>query len=399
MRYNRERQKLVKRSSKGEKEKIKIEEQVMNLSSSGREAGKNELNPKPESSTDFSTDAFLDDSFNAAEYLNRNLPPLQVSDLSSSSSSTTESDLAALARVAAETQALVLQLNAQSSRLSTSLTKVTDEIIRSGGRLAYEIEILKGDAAGLTEVLHKDLREPIAKIIPGGLAIKKDGEEDEEKKKRKKDVKISAAEKNEEGREEGRGEVGVVESAKVAGNQPEFISELRTLAFARERIQSVIEVFGKAMEWVLPLSEYSITSSIISISAPEPGNTDQSMEEKGRACSKRIQAEIKSLVDVAEDVQGLKPAYTRVEELRDLGQVWKGTSEEKARTKFVDSLQKVVEDKENALQRRGRQGAIEKQVKDNSAKRSSSQSTRQSTDTKYGFLGNLQRMRDGLYLE
>lgn len=186
---------------------------------------------------------------------------------------------------------------------------------------------------------------------------------------------------------------------KVAINQPEFISELRTLAFARERMQSVIEVFGKAMEWVLPPSDYSITSSFISVSAPEPGNTDQSMEEKGRACSKNIQAEIKSLVDVAEDVQGLNPAYARIKELRDLAQVWKGTSEEKARTKFVDSLQKVVEDKENALHRHGRQQGTEKQVRDNSAKRLSNQSTRQSTEAKYGFLGNLQRMRDGLYLE
>ena len=354
----------------------------MSLSSSNIEAGKNNIGAEPEPSSDFSTDAFLDDSFNAADYLNCNLPPLQISDVSSSSSTTSE--LAALAEVSAKTQALVLQLNAQSSRISSSLTKVTDEIIRSGGRLAYEVENLKGDAAGLTEVLHKDLKEPIGKIIPGGLASKE----------AEKDVKISAVGKNERG-----GKEGIAENAKVAGSQLEFISELSTLAFVRERIQSVIEVFGKAMEWVLPPSEYSITSSIISVSAPEPGNTDQSMEEKGRAYSKKIQSEIKSLVDVAEDVQGLKSAYARVEELRELGQVWKGTSEERARVKFVDSLQKVVEDKENMLQRRGRQRRVDKQVRDDSTKRSSSQTMRQTTETKYGFLGNLQRMRDGLYLE
>ena len=349
------------------------------------------MNTESWSSADFSIEEFLDDKFDAADHLNRNLPSLDISDGSS-----TESTSAALANVSAKTQALVLQLNAQSSRISSSLTKVTDEIIRSGGRLAYEVEILKGDAAGLTETLDRDLREPIGKIIHGGGSI-------EEKTAQLPEAGEQGKEGDGEG---GRGGGGGKEDHRRAfanvdraSNQPKFISELRTLIYVRERVQSVIEVFGKAMEWVLPPSEYSLTSSIISVSAPEPGNSNESMEEKGRAYMKNVQTEIRTLADAAEGMEELKPAKARVEELRELSLVWKGTSEEKARTRFVDSLKKVIEDKENVFQRRGRQQRKEKHINEDSLKRSNSQLSRQNTETKYGFLGNLQRMRDGLYLE
>ena len=339
------------------------------------------MKSKLDSSADFSIEAFLDDDFDVAEYINRTLPALHVSDGSS-----TESDAAALSNVSAQTQALILQLNAQSSRISTSLTKVTDEIIRSGGRLAYEVEILKGDAAGLTESLNRDLREPIGKLIQGA----RHGE----------DLNVQASETREKVEEEdGDENHGASASTSIPSNQPGFIAELRTLIFVRERVQSVIEVFGKAMEWVLPPSSYSIASSIITVSAPESGNNSESLEEKGRAYGKKVQTDIRALTDAAENTEELRPAWARVAELRELSLVWKGTSEEKARTRFVDALEKIVEDKESTLQRRGRQQPKEQKVREDSFKRSNSQSTRQNTETKLGFLGNLQRMRDGLYLE
>lgn len=42
----------------------------------------------------------------------------------------------------------------------------------------------------------------------------------------------------------------------------------------------------------------------------------------------------------------LATAKARVQELRDVCEIWKGTSEERARGKWVDGLEAVVEDRE-----------------------------------------------------
>ena len=313
--------------------------------------------------SDFNVESLLAENFNVADYLNQTFPPLHISD-----SSTTASELAALADLSAKTQLLTQQLNAQSSRLSTTLTRLTDEILRSGGRLAYEVEILKGDAATLAESLKDGLEAPIAKIVPSGLSSVND---------------------------EGDGEDGV----QSRGNdRPEYISNLRMLTLARERLQSVINVFGEAMEWVLPPSEYSTTSSFISVSAPESEASNKDLEEKGQAYAKRARDEITALAEAAEDVDGLEAAYARVEALHDLAQLWKGTTEEKPRVKFVDSLTKIVEDREIELEEQ-QQPKEEAEDKLEENKRSRSQSVRQKSDMRYGFLENFQRMKEGFYLE
>ena len=50
--------------------------------------------------------------------------------------------------------------------------------------------------------------------------------------------------------------------------------------------------------------------------------------------------------------RGLEAAAERVEDYKQLAMLWKGTGEEKARLKFVDSLIKLVEDRRRILDAR-----------------------------------------------
>lgn len=88
-------------------------------------------------------------AFDAADYLNSTLnPKLNLSELSS------------------QTQNLLSQLNAQTSRLTAILTQLTDDILRSGARLAYEVDLLRGEAIGLSEALNEGLQDDIALFVP-----------------------------------------------------------------------------------------------------------------------------------------------------------------------------------------------------------------------------------------
>lgn len=87
--------------------------------------------------------------FDAADYLNATLnPKLNLPELSS------------------QTQNLLSQLNAQTSRLTAVLTQLTDDILRSGARLAYEVDLLRGEAIGLSEALNEGLQNDIALFVP-----------------------------------------------------------------------------------------------------------------------------------------------------------------------------------------------------------------------------------------
>ena len=64
-----------------------------------------------------------------------------------------------LNEVSIQAQTLLSKLNSQTTRLSNTLTQATDEIVRSSGRLAYEVELLRGEAIGLSETLGNDLKK------------------------------------------------------------------------------------------------------------------------------------------------------------------------------------------------------------------------------------------------
>lgn len=296
---------------------------------------------------------FSDPSFDPADFLNDTLPPLA---LASSQPHTRTPGAVPLSDLSTQVQSLLSQINAQNVRLSTTLTQFTDEILRSGGRLAYEVEVLRGEAIGLRDSLTEGLQDDIARFVPESQA---DGEID-------------------------AGERPTVED-------PEYIKRLRTLNQVRSRLEDVVHTFGEAMEWPLPPSEVSLTSSFISVSAPESGPESHSREEKGQEIIRKLRAEITELLDSNGGGQaGVEAASRRVDAARTLAMVWKGSAEEKARNRFVDSLGKMVEDRQKALeqaewQRRQSQRTVERRDSDGGPGG--------------GIFKNLQRLREEIYLE
>ena len=97
------------------------------------------------------------------------------------------------------------------------------------------------------------------------------------------------------------------------------------------------------MDWHLPPSEAA--SSIIGM----PSAADnQELERIGKEYMQKQRAEIADLVDAsANDVDrdAYNAALQRVEDLRRLAVVWKGTAEEKARSRFVDELENIIDAK------------------------------------------------------
>jgi hypothetical protein len=306
--------------------------------------------PKSAHLTDVALEPFLQPQFDPAEYLNATLPALSLSTRPKSANA------ASLAALSSQTQDLLSQLNAHTTRLSAILTQLTDDILRSGGRLAYEVEVLRGETIGLNETLTDGLKTDIEKFLPPPV-----------------DQPGPALQDAEE-------------------TTPEYISDLRTLTTVRSRLDDVIKVFGEAMHWTIPPTEVSLGASLISVSAPEPGTDSASREQKGKDFAASLRSEIADLITGDPD-SGIEKAETRIQALRDLAQVWKGTAEEKARTKFVEGLVRLAEEKQKDIerekeknkdrgqQRPGRSGSVPKLQQPPQQQRSG------------GFLENLQRIR------
>jgi hypothetical protein len=323
---------------------------------------------------------FLQSRFDPAEYLNSTLPALSHS--SASTRPLKSGPATSLADLSSQTQDLLSQLNAHTTRLSAILTQLTDDILRSGARLAYEVEVLRGETIGLTETLTDGLKDDIGKFLPCGIVLKAEEPNDEVKS-------LALATDAKAGGEQTLKDLQEPEDAT-----PEYISDLRTLTTVRKRLETVIKVFGEAMHWTIPPSEISLTSSLISVSAPEPGTDNASREEKGKDFAASLRSEIADLI-IGDPTNGVEKAGARIQALRDLAQVWKGTAEEKARTKFVDGLIKLAEDKQREVdkekernqgrsqQRPGRSGSVQK----------SQPPAAQQQKTGGGFLENLQRIR------
>jgi hypothetical protein len=346
---------------------------------------------------------FLDPLFDPAEFLNDALPPLTLATSQPHASKTPGA--VPLADVSTRSQSVLSQLTAQNLRLSNILTQLTDEILRSGGRLAYDVEILRGETIGLWETLTESSHVDIGRFLPMGLD----------------------ASTTEEGMESHAKE----EDPQKGALEPPFITQLRTLSQVRARLEQVVHTFGEAMEWPLPPSEVSFASSFISVSAPEPGPDHHSREEKGEEVAKKLRAEIADLLDSEDGSEaGLEAATQRVEALRRLASVWKGTVEEKARNRFVDSLAKTVEDRRRILDGQSKDREQRRDRSERSPRRLSSRKSRSSIDHNTvedrskgdgggpggsaaaagggggggggsggGLLRNLQRLRDEIYLD
>lgn len=293
------------------------------------------IQPKSTHTSDEFLQEFLDPSFDPAQFLNAALPPLQHR----SAASRASSDVSPLAELSTQAQNLLTQLNAHTSRLSNTLTQLTDDILRSGSRLAYEVELLRGETLSLTETLNDTLQDDIQKFVPGGLqqAMEAKGAAG------KDDIRAVTPTPSKS---------DAVTTSIVNSDDPEYIKQLQTLTLVRSRLESVIKTFGDAMEFVFPPSEISVTSGFLSVSAPEPGSQQQSSEEKGHQVLLKLRDEISDLLMETEDpVQGIEKAAQRVEDLKELSRVWKDTAEEKGRHKFIESLSKTVEDRHREVMR------------------------------------------------
>ncbi|RAK98233.1 uncharacterized protein BO80DRAFT_427530 [Aspergillus ibericus CBS 121593] len=323
------------------------------------------------------TPDFTDKSFDPADYLNDALPSLTLASTQANLSRGPPGAIP-LSELSSQVQSVLSQINAQNARHSTTLTQLTDEILRSGGRLAYEVEVLRGETIGLSDTLTEALRDDIAKFVP------EDVDND-------KDATIEESENSKEQTER---------KEEITVQDPEYVTKLRTLNQVRARLEEVVQTFGDAMEWPLPPSETSIASSFISVSAPEPGPESHSREEKGQEAAKKLRMEVTELLDMNGGGQaGVEAAARRVESLRTLATIWKGTAEEKARTRFVDSLAKIVEDRRRALDNQGRTDQSQQSSGSSTKGPSASHRRQESEGPGGGIFRNLQRLREEIYLE
>ncbi|KAF2812528.1 uncharacterized protein BDZ99DRAFT_268567 [Mytilinidion resinicola] len=341
-------------------------------------AAADESAPRSSHVSDPALRPFLQLSFSPADYLNATLPPLAHSSASSRASKTAAVSLPDLS---SQTQTLLSQLNAHTARLSTILTQLTDDILRSGGRLAYEVEVLRGETVTLSEALTDGLQPEICRFLPGGILLEKEAAPEASEE----ETSVDDAE------QDAGGDAKAPNATKSGADLPPYISQLRTLTQVRDRLDNVIKVFGDAMQWSIPPSEVSLASSFISVSAPEPGSDSHSREEKGREFAEKLRNEISDLITGSDS--DAEAALSRIQALRDLAEVWKGTAEEKARIKFVESLVKLSEERQKATS----STASQRQR----VPRGPSPQKQQAREKGHGggFLENISRMRGNIYLE
>ncbi|KAK5064773.1 hypothetical protein LTR84_000607 [Exophiala bonariae] len=316
--------------------------------------------------------------FDPVDFLNEALPTLS---LSSQTQAQKTNRSAQIQSASTDTLTFLSSLNSYNVRSSSELTSLTDEIIRSGNRLAYEVEVLRGDVNGLHELLSESLRQDIELFVGEQMA---NGVQKPEGNVTSKNIEDAAEE---------------TEEIKAVNHDPDFIIQLRMLGEVKARLEAVITIFGEAMKWSIPPSD--ISSSLISVSAPELGIQYTEEDDKAREVLRAIRAEITDLLNSGPGgLAGYEAASRRVEEYRLLAQVWKGTGEEKARIRFVDTLTKIVEDRKKALeaQRNSRDARSDSTQRPSSAMGRLSKASTE-VGGAAGLFRNLQRLKDDLYLE
>ncbi|KAK0247336.1 hypothetical protein B0A54_16219 [Friedmanniomyces endolithicus] len=330
---------------------------------------------------------FLHKDFDPADYLNSALPALSTT--VTPAQSVQHGRTVPLPELNAQLQTVLSQVNAQMTRWSNTLTQLTDEIIRCGGRLAYEVEVLRGDTTGLTDVLDNRLRKEIELLAPRHDALNGEHLENE----------VVTSSPHEE-----------LPKPTSAADEPEYLNQLRTLTAVRSRLDAVIQVFGDAMAWPLAPSELTSAagaSSLISISGPASDADTRDREAKGRQYLETLRSEINDQIGTGDDLTSLSAAATRLGDLRELAEVWKGTVEEKARVRLVESLLRPVEERLRLVERTGQQ-ARGAPVSLPSAPRgtdlrygdlSASSQRAAGEGGGYGFLQNLRNLRDEMYLD
>ena len=308
--------------------------------------------------------------FDPVDFLNDTLPGLSLS----SQTQTPKTSRSTQIQVAAtESLALLSSLNLINVRASSELTSLTDEIIRSGNRLAYQVEVLRGDLSGFHELLTESLRDDIGHFVKAEATTETALHPDAD---------------------------GTDLAQTSFSNEPDFMTQLRLLGKVKSRLESVITIFGEAMKWPIPSSEIS-GAALISVSAPEFGIQSTEEDEKAHEALIQLRTEIVKLMEPqTTGSRGLEAAAERVEDYRQLAMLWKGTGEEKARLKFVDSLIKLVEDRRRILDvREAARNARPDGPAHPGAAMGRDQKSVNEGGAAAGLFRNLQRLKDDLYLE
>ncbi|KAG8528279.1 uncharacterized protein KY384_007196 [Bacidia gigantensis] len=350
--------------------------------------------------TDSHLRPFLTPSFSPTDYLNTHLPYLP-STTSPTPSKPLQSQQS-LTSLASQTQSHISALSAQQTRLSAVLTDLTDDILRTSSRLAYEVELLRGEAVSLAETLsaQSPLNESIKKLLPNGLPP----------------PNLSMPAENGEGSKIEGGAPSSQTGPSAASptlnaplntamtsatgvkpnpNEPPALSNLRTLHQVRQQLQRVISLFNLALSFPIPPSMVT-SSNLVSIQAPNP---DPNAEKKAQDELGRIKGEIIDLLR-AGGVEGRGKAVKRVEELSEVCELWKGTGEYKARVKWVEGLEALVG---IGAEKEGEQGGKrveEKEVDRRDISVPGKGESRSGTPALgIGGGGFLKRLRDEIYLD
>lgn len=333
--------------------------------------------------TDPNLRPFLSPTFSPIDYLNTTLP--------SSAATKQQQGAPSLSTIASQTQSHISTLSAQTTHLSTTLTSLADDILRTSSRLAYEVELLRGEALALADSLSSrgDLHESILAFVPEGLD-----------KTTASDPPLSPS----KARHASQAQIPPHTPTAHAQNQtqlpdrtstkePDALPRLRILLHVRAQLQTVIQRFNLALSFPLPPSLLTTTtSSLISVNPP---NQDPDLESKGQAALSRLKQEVMDLLaDVDGRGGGIERALVRIKELREICVIWKGTGEERARTKWVDGLEGMVEDEVRKKEEgRRRVGGGRQEV------RRETSAVRAAGDASGSGPGFLRRLREEIYME
>lgn len=323
---------------------------------------------------------FLSPTFSPVDYLNSTLP----------SSTKQQQSVPPLSALASQTQSHISTLNAQTTRLSATLTGLTDDILRSSSRLTYEVELLRGEALSLADSLSSrgDLHESIRKFVPDGFekaSLSPEPPHSPSKTKHSSQGQLPPPERN------AQDNLQITNPSSIG--EPEALPHLRTLMQVRAQLQTVIQRFNLALSFPFPPSLLTTTtSSLISVNPP---TQDPDLESKGQAALSRLRQEVFDIL-ADEDGRGggADRARERLGELREICEIWKGTGEARARLKWVEGLEALVDDEIQKKEEGRRKGVGGRQEV-----RRETSTVRGQSDGGGSGPGFLRRLREEIYLE
>lgn len=253
----------------------------------------------------------------------------------------------------------------------------------------YEVELLRGEALSLCESFSQtgELHSAIA-------CFKSQETEDSAISSVKLETNIPPYQNNVKLPDHDVESSQVSPITQLTEDSEPLMADLRTLLRVRALLTQVTRTFSLALSWPMPPSLLSASSALVSVSAP----VDPTLEEKGQAACNQIRQDILALLkegDKLEDGKdGVERAVERVREVRACLGLWKGTGEEKARMRFVDGLEKMVEERT-----RSKIGAADEKVTSGQANEETRSDVKPMPSRGPGLLRNLQRLREEIYME